>query len=92
MSAQLANEGLIRLLRQHSNAVLLKVDTQPVDEMKAMEGPWVCVDLCQIERGSGTEAKQRVLEFAIWKVTGNVYRVGQYGAVEDDPFIVVTPF
>lgn len=30
-------------------------------------------------------------EIAIWNETGNAYHVGEFGAVEGDPFIVVTP-
>jgi hypothetical protein len=29
-------------------------------------------------------------DFAIWNYTGNVYRVDEHGATEDDPFIEVT--
>lgn len=29
-------------------------------------------------------------KFAIWNHTGNVYRVDESGAAEDDPFITVT--
>lgn len=44
-----------------------------------LAGPWVCVDFADGE------------QFAIWKTTGNVYRVGEHGAVEDDPIIVAEP-
>lgn len=46
-----------------------------------MDGPWLCVDLWENER---------LLRFAIWRSTGNVYRLDEIGAVEDDPFIVLT--
>jgi len=39
------------------------------------DGPWICVDF---EDG---------MQFAIWKETAAIYRVGPTGAVEDDPVI-----
>ena len=38
-------------------------------------GPWLCVTFDDGE------------EYAIWKETGHVYRVGSDGAVEEDPII-----
>jgi hypothetical protein len=46
-------------------------------------------DLWTVIKLVGGEAV--IQEVAIWNATGNVYRVGLFGAVEDDPFIVVTP-
>lgn len=45
-------------------------------------GPWTCVDLLT--------APGTIGQFAIWNYTGNVYRLDKSGAVEDDPFIVIT--
>lgn len=45
-------------------------------------GLWVEIDL---------DTRGGILQFAIWKHTGNVYEVGADGAVKDDPLIVVTP-
>lgn len=41
-------------------------------------GPWTCVDLV---------VSGELRRFAIWNLTGAVYRVGEDGAVEDDPFL-----
>lgn len=41
-------------------------------------GPWTCVDLI---------VDGELARYAIWNRTGNVYRIGSDGAVEDDPFI-----
>jgi hypothetical protein len=64
---------------QAERPVLAKdVATGKVSELTRLPaGPWVRVWL----DGGGS--------FAIWKRTGNVYRVGDDGAVEDDPFIEI---
>lgn len=73
----LAREGLDWLLARHPGMVPARVDAQPLAETTeatlGMEGPWVLVDFSGAER------------FAIWKATGSVYRVGEHGAVDDDP-------
>lgn len=45
-----------------------------VVELGQLEGPWVCVDFADGQR------------FAIWKETGDIYRVGHDGAIVDPPF------
>lgn len=49
--------------------------THPYRRWDMAAGPWLVVTF------EGGE------EFAIWKTTGAVYRVGAYGAVDDDPII-----
>jgi hypothetical protein len=44
-----------------------------------LPSPWLCVSLVGGD------------QFAIWKATGAVYRVGPDGAVEDDPILTVKP-
>lgn len=83
-------QGLDHLL-SHVDADLLTVDLQPprtqmavaVDEhgyatgyetiQTGDAGPWWCIDFRDGQR------------FAIWKLTGLVYRVDEHGAVDDDP-------
>jgi hypothetical protein len=52
-------------------------------------GPWVLVKLGQPSETMRSEPlilpAWATWEFAIWKVTGAVYRVGADGAVPDDP-------
>lgn len=45
-----------------------------VVELGQAEGPWVCVDFADGQK------------FAIWKETGDIYKVGPDGAVQDEPF------
>jgi hypothetical protein len=92
-----ARAGLNQLLRNYPEAEIEMVDGQaetpntegsgPMIKLGRQEGPWVCVDL---------SIDGMIQQFAIWKTTGNVYHLqgpdGEYpGAVEDDPFIIVTP-
>lgn len=77
-------QGLDLLLAEYPDALISKLDPQdgrgPYG--RVMSGPWYCVDL------------SNGLRFAIWKHTGNVYRVeGEFlgGEVEEDPFLTVTP-
>jgi hypothetical protein len=50
----------------------------------------VLVTVTATKREGATETVTK-REYAIWRNTGNVYRVGDDGAVEDDPWITVTP-
>jgi|SRR6188472_2122392 len=94
---KLAREGLLKLLEYYPDAMIVKYDSQVYDKQEPgyfdyggpppgdrggwtprPDGPWICVDLTNGER------------FAIWKVTGNVYRVDKHGAAEDEPMITVT--
>jgi hypothetical protein len=43
-------------------------------ELGQPSGPWVCVDFADGQR------------FAIWKETGDIYRVGEDGAVGEEPY------
>ena len=87
-----ARRGLDKLLASYPDAAIEKLDWQlarvrtttrdthssPLREALAQPaGPWVCIDLTNGGK------------FAIWKHTGNVYRVGKDGAVEDDPILTV---
>jgi hypothetical protein len=81
-----AREALMRLLA-HVPADIATIDGQAhredrthaegsieVTELGQTEGPWVCVDFADEQR------------FAIWKVTGLIYRVDENGAVEEEPY------
>lgn len=86
-----ARRGLDTLLALLPFRTVEKLDSQPaqdilVTDMETREvsvlttippGPWVAVTFV-----GGTE-------FAIWKVTGAVYRIGPDGTVEDDPILTV---
>jgi hypothetical protein len=93
-----ARKGLLLLLERFPDAMIAEYDAQLADgrepgwfdyggpapgEPGGWEpkpaGPWVCIDL--------TDGRK----FAIWKETGDVYAVGEGGAVEEDPLIAVTP-
>jgi hypothetical protein len=81
--ADLALKGLEWLAEQHPDARVVLYDKQP-ETWSRIEGPWVCIDFV-----CGPTAQ--VSRYAIWKATGNVYLVGDDGAVEDDPIYEVTP-
>ena len=80
-------EAFDKLLASKPGVELASYDPQPEHEIWARDvhtgemsiltteppGPWVCVDFADKEK------------FAIWKNTGNIYRVGDNGAVEEDP-------
>jgi hypothetical protein len=96
---KLARQGMLLLLERFPNEMIVKYDAQIYDKREPggwfdyvepaprtpgrwvprPDGPWICIDLS----GGG--------KFAIWKETGNVYHVGNDGAVEEDPIISVTP-
>lgn len=94
-----ARLGLDALLKQNPEADIAFVRQQDKTIMEAYRkhtkpsiyrneywlagGPWLCVDLY---------IEGNIHQFAIWNETGNVYRLGDAGAVEDDPFIYITPF
>lgn len=71
--------GFTKLLERYAPAMVYDLEWQE-------DGPWLLVTLWWL-----TEDIDRTEEFAIWKVTGNVYRVHD-GAVEDEPFILTTPW
>lgn len=52
--------------------------SQPYRQWDLPDGPWVVVTL------------QSGAEYAIWKITGELYRVGPDGAVDEDP-VTLTP-
>jgi hypothetical protein len=82
----LVSTGVHLLLAGRPDWIIDHIDAQEYDPERDFgrgEGPWVCIDL---RRGSVVLSR-----YAIWKRTGNVYRVGDDGAVEDDPVISVTP-
>ena len=98
-----AREGLDKLLelfpeadlawvRQQNETIMntyreqVKPSQYSSQEYWLAPGPWLCVDL--FVRG-------RILQFAIWNETGNVYRVAKEfeeypGSVSDDPIIIIT--
>jgi hypothetical protein len=89
-------QGLSALLAYYPNADLVHVENQNDTLREVMRtapappfehwtyrsepGPWTTVDLV---------LAGKPLRLAIWNRTGNVYKVGDDGAVEDDPFIEV---
>ena len=78
-------EGLDLLLAHYPEAEVAYVIHQ--HHLHWAPGPWTCVDLIIDEQRH---------PFAIWNSTGNVYKVSgpkdEYpDAVEDDPFLIVTP-
>jgi|GEM_PF-4397954 len=74
MTLEKARTGLFMLLINRPDDMIVKYDAQVYTEDDFRpDGPWICVDLDNGEK------------FAIWKETGNVFRVGLDGAVEDEP-------
>lgn len=90
-----ARRGLDRLLAAHPDRDVERVDAQlphpievydvdpdtgeragrPYRRWDLPAGPWLLVKFADGE------------EFAIWKTTGHVYRVGPDGAVDEDPIL-----
>lgn len=84
-----ARRGLDRLLAAMAHREIRLIDSQPERPLIATNvetgeekeitrfpaGPWVLVDF---EGGDS---------YAIWKLTGAVYRVGEDGAVDEDPML-----
>lgn len=93
-----ARRGLDALLALYPHFDVIKVELQLPAVLysetipqrrweQGIAGPWLLVTLGQPSEGEN-EAYAR-WEFAIWKRTGAVYRVGLDGAVPDDPIITV---
>jgi hypothetical protein len=101
-----ARQGLDMLLAAHPNAEVARILRQhqdddwshPIDRQPFFlrprivgewpRGVWTEVDLIlEIP----TDRPPDLTPFAILNHTGNVYRCDAEGAVEDDPFLVVTP-
>jgi hypothetical protein len=82
-------EALDKLLASKPGVEIACIDGQQASEdieqldgsiiLGVSAGPWVCVDFADGQK------------FAIWKTTGNVYRVDEHGAVEDDPIDLTPP-
>jgi hypothetical protein len=75
----------VQIENQHKDARIARYEANPwahADALPDPEGPWTCVDL--LDDGE-------LMRFAIWNYTGNCYHLDEQGAVEEDPFIVVTP-
>lgn len=78
-------------------------DNTPVEIAPAVTGSWATIKLrwfASICSGHyigdpdcpRCQAGGDVLDtFAIWKETGNVYKVDEHGAAADDPWLTVTP-
>lgn len=93
-----ARQGLDKLLELYPEAEPLQIHSQaptvvavynlqPPDEFSRGylassiprdPGPWTIADLAD---------DGKALRFAIWNETGNVYRVDEHGAADDDPII-----
>jgi hypothetical protein len=74
--------ALDKLLEAFPHGDVAKIDGQPgnltgAPEYQSNPGPWALVDFTDGQR------------FAIWKETGAIYRVGDFGAVEDDPWLTL---
>lgn len=81
-------DGLRRLLEIYDGHEVYHIDRN---------SSWVSVDLVNAREvklwainGGDANRPPALLPFAIWCATGNVYRVGPDGAVEDDPHIMIT--
>ena len=72
-------KSLDKLLSEYPLAEVIRVDTQQASLVGAT-GPWVCVDLVY-------RLKAELMSFAIWKNTGDVYRIDAEGRVTGDPII-----
>lgn len=91
MTQSLMRQGFDRLMAKHHEAdvgYVFNQDSHVINEREreaqayvGNSGQWTCVDLVYHER---------LMKFAIWNRTGNVYRVDEHGAAEDDPFITIT--
>lgn len=91
-----SRKGLDRLLAQHPNYDLIRVENQEYGELPVTDlfggrpggfkGPWTVIDL-----HARDDRVLPILRYAIWNVTGNVYHCNEDGAVADDPFITITP-
>jgi hypothetical protein len=97
MKATKMREGLDCLLELHPEAEVARVLRQHEDDdwdhptregWAWPRGPWTEVDLI-LEVPS--DRPPDLTKFAIWNRTGNVYKIDKLGAVQDDPFIEVTP-
>jgi hypothetical protein len=73
-----SRQGMRRLLDHFPEAIVADVDAQWQTESN-VAGPWILVTL-----------QDHPNPYAILKSTGNVYRMHSTGAVDDDPFIVIT--
>jgi hypothetical protein len=56
-------------------------------ELLKVNDHWVSIDMIPPGSRFGSLREQ----YAIWRETGNVYRLDEVGAVEDDPWLIVTP-
>lgn len=64
----------------------MRVDWQLGDDAR-MPGPWLRVWLGDPVFGDELSPVWASLtELAVWKSTGDAYRIGRDGAVEEDPF------
>lgn len=74
---------LVRIVNQNDTLqdIFASAPPPPFEHAQPHDpGPWTTVDLV---------LAGKPLRLAIWNQTGHVYRVGEDGAVEDDPFIEV---
>jgi hypothetical protein len=79
-----ARRGLNLLLERYPHFDVVRVDHQ-------RGGPWVLVDLGQPSDGQADPTLEAfaVHPFAIWKQTGSVYGMDEFGAVLDDPLLTL---
>lgn len=80
--------SLERLLMLYPFHDVVEVEWQidPADERQAARwsGPWVLVTLGQPSDHIDVEPAWARWQFAIWRATGAIFRVGADGAVDDD--------
>jgi NTP pyrophosphatase (non-canonical NTP hydrolase) len=67
-------------------------DDTEVQVKREKGSPWVCADVVEpftipVPPPPARPVLRTVASYAIWKATGNVYRIGSDSAVEDDPFL-----
>lgn len=87
----LVRQALDVLLKRYPDFDVVSVEWQvdPGDNRSVArwDGPWVLVDLGQPSEHMEIEPAWAVHQFAIWRTTGAVHRIGPEGAVEDEPII-----
>lgn len=82
------NAEVARILRQHQDDDWTTPLIPGAAPWSWPRGPWTEVDLIT---ETPSDRPPDLTRFAILNYTGNVYRCDKHGAVEDDPFLVVTP-
>lgn len=81
-----AREGLNALLAQRPDGEVWRIESQGTygwTIVDLYEGPDIPVHVTD---------RLKLVKYAIWNYTGNVYELEEDGSVKEDPFIFVTPW